>query len=69
MNIYERNLQRLAKAKMLIDLAVGSGTLQDRNWRQPLDTSAQYARAALACLQLAIKSQADYLAEGAKKKQ
>ena len=68
MNAYERNLQRLTKAEKLIDLAVHSGTLQDRNWKQPLDISAQYVWAALGCLQLAIKNQAVYLVERAKKK-
>jgi len=67
MNTYERNLQRLVKAEILIDLAAHSGTLQDHNWKQPLDTSAQYVWAALACLQLAIKNQAVYLDEKAKK--
>ena len=67
MNADERNLQRLVKAEKLVDLAVHSGTLQDRNWKQPLDVPAQYVWAALACLQLAIKNQAVYLTEKAKK--
>lgn len=61
MDTYERNLQRLRKAEKLIDMAVHSGALVDRNWNEPLNVSSQYAWACLACLKLAIANQENYL--------